>query len=352
MPWAKNSKTHKQTNKREEKKPLQKSNLRFCFLKILTPKVEEETHSVSTCFRYKPVFSVNQFLYQIVTKSKQIKCRNEVILLTRCPKNRLQRPIDGVSDDSPWHVCDYTDMGRFKDEINLLTGRRVRKAAQETSAKWLILLWALNKSARTCLAHIKTSPRPRGRVLAGLLWSGRFCFVMVKVHISAGKTNTERPPFRVIRSSNGEEFASLCVFYSLNLTAAQSTEPPGGFCHLYIHTHACFTACCQLFRHADLVHATCWCPSRASGWRRKTIKGLLNVARRLVTDGLLWVFQKLRIYWDFHAQRSRGFTENGPEKENYPASGSSLGQRALLRPEVGGKWPDGFQIAERQQELR
>lgn len=186
---------------------------------------------------------MNQSLYQIVTKSKQIKCRNKAILLTRYPKKRLQRPINGVSDNSSWHVCDYSDMGRFKDEVNLSTERRVRKAAQETLAKWLILLWALNKSARTCLAHIKTSPRPRGRVLVGLLWSGRFCFVMVKVHISAGKTNTERLPFRVIRSgsSNGEEFAFLCVFFlfieSL-LSCPQSTEPPGGFAiYTYIHTH-------------------------------------------------------------------------------------------------------------------
>ncbi len=29
------------------------------------------------------------------------------------------------------------------------------------------------------------------------------------------------------------------------------------------------------------------------------------------TDGLVWVFQKLLIYWDFHAQPSLGFTENG-----------------------------------------
>lgn len=51
----KNSKTHKQTNKRKKKKTLHKSNLIFCFLKILTPEVEEETHSVW------PVFDTNQF---------------------------------------------------------------------------------------------------------------------------------------------------------------------------------------------------------------------------------------------------------------------------------------------------
>ncbi len=33
-------------------------------------------------------------------------------------------------------------------------------------------------------------------------------------------------------------------------------------------------------------------------------------------DGLVWVFQKRLIYWDFHSQPSLGFTENGPKREN------------------------------------
>jgi len=48
------------------------------------------------------------------------------------------------------------------------------------------------------------------------------------------------------------------------------------------------------------------------------------------------VFQQLLIYWDFHAQPSLGFTENGPKKRKYPVSGSSLGENALLMPEVRG----------------
>ncbi len=32
-------------------------------------------------------------------------------------------------------------------------------------------------------------------------------------------------------------------------------------------------------------------------------------------DGLVWVFHKLLIYWDFHTQPSLGFTENGPRKK-------------------------------------
>ena len=36
--------------------------------------------------------------------------------------------------------------------------------------------------------------------------------------------------------------------------------------------------------------------------------------------GLVCVFQKLLIYWDYQAQRSLAFTENGPEKGTYTAS--------------------------------
>ncbi len=35
-----------------------------------------------------------------------------------------------------------------------------------------------------------------------------------------------------------------------------------------------------------------------------------------VPDGLVWVFKKLLSYWDFHAQPSVGFTDNGPKREN------------------------------------
>ncbi len=36
----------------------------------------------------------------------------------------------------------------------------------------------------------------------------------------------------------------------------------------------------------------------------------LNVEWLLVPDGLVWIFKKLLIYWDFQAQPSLGFTEN------------------------------------------
>ncbi len=43
----------------------------------------------------------------------------------------------------------------------------------------------------------------------------------------------------------------------------------------------------------------------------KWLEWLSDVEWLLVPDGLVWVFQKLLIYWDFHAQPSLGFTKNG-----------------------------------------
>ncbi len=51
----------------------------------------------------------------------------------------------------------------------------------------------------------------------------------------------------------------------------------------------------------------------------------------LVSDGMVWVFQKLLIYWDFHTQPSLGFTE-------YPESSSCVDENALLISEVRGEW--------------
>ncbi len=64
------------------------------------------------------------------------------------------------------------------------------------------------------------------------------------------------------------------------------------------------------FRHLDVVKTICWSSNRASEWGRKGILVTLNVEWLLVPDELVWVFQKLLIYWDFHAQPSLGFTEN------------------------------------------
>ncbi len=58
----------------------------------------------------------------------------------------------------------------------------------------------------------------------------------------------------------------------------------------------------------------------------------------LVPDGLVWVFQKLLIYWDLHTQPSLGFTENGQKKRKYPVSGSCVDENALLMSEVRGEW--------------
>lgn len=57
--------------------------------------------------------------------------------------------------------------------------------------------------------------RPQQRVLVGLLWSGRHCFVTVKVQLLGGKQIQSTLPFSVIRSgsSNGGEFG-LFLFFS------------------------------------------------------------------------------------------------------------------------------------------
>ncbi len=66
-------------------------------------------------------------------------------------------------------------------------------------------------------------------------------------------------------------------------------------------------------------------------------------------DGLVWVFQQLLIDWDFHAQPSLGFTENGPKNRKYPVSGSCVDENALLMSEVRGEWADWLEMIERQQ---
>ncbi len=73
-------------------------------------------------------------------------------------------------------------------------------------------------------------------------------------------------------------------------------------------------------------------------------RGMVVGARRLV-----WVFQKLLIYWDFHAQPSLGFTENGPKKRKYPVSGSCVDENVLLMSEDRGEWTDWLEMIERQQ---
>ncbi len=53
-------------------------------------------------------------------------------------------------------------------------------------------------------------------------------------------------------------------------------------------------------------------------------RGMVVGARRLV-----WVFQKLLIYWDFHTQPSLGFTENGP-KQKISSKRQLCGQKCLV----------------------
>ncbi len=74
---------------------------------------------------------------------------------------------------------------------------------------------------------------------------------------------------------------------------------------------------------------------------------MVVVARRLV-----WVFQKLLIYWDFHTQPSLVFTEYGPKKRKYPVSSSCVNENALLMSEIREEWADWLEMIERQQYLK
>ncbi len=55
---------------------------------------------------------------------------------------------------------------------------------------------------------------------------------------------------------------------------------------------------------------------------------------------------KLLIYWDFHAQPSLGFTENGQKKRKYPVSSSCVDENDLLMSEVRGEWADWLEMIE------
>ncbi len=63
----------------------------------------------------------------------------------------------------------------------------------------------------------------------------------------------------------------------------------------------------------------------------------------------LVLFQKLLIYWGFHAQLSLGFREYGPKKRKYPVSGSCVDENALLMSDYRGERADWLEMIERQQ---
>ncbi len=103
------------------------------------------------------------------------------------------------------------------------------------------------------------------------------------------------------------------------------------------------------FRHLDVVKAT---SLKFKLSIRMGKKGDLSDFERGMVVGarwLVWVFQKLLIYWDFHTQPSLGFTENGPKKRKYPVSGSCVDENVLLMSEVRGEWADWLEMIERQQ---
>lgn len=70
------------------------------------------------------------------------------------------------------------------------------------------------------------------------------------------------------------------------------------------------------FRHVDVVKKTFWSSNWEPEWEKKRWLNMwLKVALSVVPDRLVWVFQKLMIYWDFPIQPSLRFTENGPNKK-------------------------------------
>ncbi len=56
----------------------------------------------------------------------------------------------------------------------------------------------------------------------------------------------------------------------------------------------------------------------------------MNEEWLLVPDGLVWIFKKLLIYWDFHTQPSLGFTENGPKQEKISSERQLCGRKCLV----------------------
>ncbi len=74
-------------------------------------------------------------------------------------------------------------------------------------------------------------------------------------------------------------------------------------------------------------------------------RGMVVGARR--AD--LSISETADLYWDFHAQPSLGFTENGPKKRKYPVSGSCVDENVLLMSEVRGEWTDWLEMIERKQ---
>ncbi len=73
----------------------------------------------------------------------------------------------------------------------------------------------------------------------------------------------------------------------------------------------------------------------------------LNVEWLLVSDGLVWVFQKLLIYWDFHVHTISRVYREWSEKEKISIEWQLCGQKCLI--DVRGEWADWLYMIERQQ---
>lgn len=97
---------------------------------------------------------------------------------------------------SPWLTRLWLQQHR-EQRHGFIAKWRVKKTKKKQTpqrlVKWVSLCLALNKWMWTCLARTKNKPTGQSRgVLVGLLWSGRHCFVMVKVQLLGRKTNTKQ----------------------------------------------------------------------------------------------------------------------------------------------------------------
>ncbi len=69
-------------------------------------------------------------------------------------------------------------------------------------------------------------------------------------------------------------------------------------------------------------------------------KGDLGDFERGMVVGARWAglsISRTADLWDFYAQPSLGFTENGPKRRKYPVSGSCVDENVLLMSEENGQ---------------
>lgn len=105
---------------------------------------------------------------------------------------------------------------------------------------------------------------------------------------------------------------------------------------MQISNHSIICQHLSAFRYIDMIKVTCWSYASERG-RRMTLM-TLKVTWWLVTDELVWVFQKL-ISWNFPTQPSLEFRETGLEKNKISNEKQFSGSKWLIhvRSEENGQ---------------